>query len=498
MSLKKHLIISLIIRLLLIVYGEVQDQISEVPYTDVDYRVVTDGARRVYESKSPFKRHTYRYTPLLAIALLPNIYLHRCFGKILFVLFDLVIAILIKCIIMDEYHLLVGSQTNTIESNKAKLGKKFSSQSPGNPPTILTKIKSTRLVNPNKKEPSKWRLLNYIQSTTTLIAGSSNLQKFEKIGNFSAYVWLYNPLTMIIATRGNGDSITCSFVLISIYYLLKVQQRNKSDATTATSVQEDDKREKENEKCVIMSGLFHGLAIHFRLYPIFFSLAYYLYLSDHKNDTNSFLTVLKCIIKPNRKQILLVLSVLKVLIFTTGIFYLLYHYEFLYESIIYHFVRKDTRHNFSLFFYLQYLNSDKCISLIEKLLTITPQLVLIVLISFNFCRTRQTFQFALFLIAFIMVTYNPVITSQYFVWFLSLLPLAINNLRNLTIKRVILLPSMWFLGQGSWLMSAYFLEFRGFNTFDFIWLQSVIFFIINIIIVQILITDFDVYTINLK
>ncbi|CAO1428515.1 unnamed protein product [Diamesa hyperborea] len=428
MSLKKHLIISLIIRLLLIVYGEVQDQISEVPYTDVDYRVVTDGARRVYESKSPFKRHTYRYTPLLAIALLPNIYLHRCFGKILFVLFDLVIAILIKCIIMDEYHLL----------------------------------------------------------------------KFEKIGNFSAYVWLYNPLTMIIATRGNGDSITCSFVLISIYYLLKVQQRNKSDATTATSVQEDDKREKENEKCVIMSGLFHGLAIHFRLYPIFFSLAYYLYLSDHKNDSNSFLTVLKCIIKPNRKQILLVLSVLKVLIFTTGIFYLLYHYEFLYESIIYHFVRKDTRHNFSLFFYLQYLNSDKCISLIEKLLTITPQLVLIVLISFNFCRTRQTFQFALFLIAFIMVTYNPVITSQYFVWFLSLLPLAINNLRNLTIKRVILLPSMWFLGQGSWLMSAYFLEFRGFNTFDFIWLQSVIFFIINIIIVQILITDFDVYTINLK
>ncbi|CAO1423779.1 unnamed protein product [Diamesa serratosioi] len=467
MSLKKHLIISLIIRLLLIVYGEVQDQISEVPYTDVDYRVVTDGARRVYESKSPFNRHTYRYTPLLAIALLPNIYLHRCFGKILFVLFDLVIAILIKCIIMDEYHLLIGSQTNTIESNKAKLGKKFSSQSPGNPPTLLTKIKSTRL-------------------------------KFEKIGNFSAYVWLYNPLTMIIATRGNGDSITCSFVLISIYYLLKVQQRNKTDATTATSLQEDDTREKENEKCVIMSGLFHGLAIHFRLYPIFFSLAYYLYLSDHKNDTNSFLTVLKCIIKPNRKQVLLILSVLKVLIFTTGIFYLLYHYEFLYESIIYHFVRKDTRHNFSLFFYLQYLNSDHSISLVEKLLTITPQLVLIVLISFNFCRTRQTFQFALFLIAFIMVTYNPVITSQYFVWFLSLLPLAINNLRNLTFKRGILLPSIWFLGQGSWLMSAYFLEFRGFNTFDFIWLQSVIFFIINIIIVQILITDFDVYTINLK
>lgn len=460
-SLRKHLVYSIVIRLVLIAYGEVQDQISEVPYTDVDYRVVTDGARHIVNGRSPFNRHTYRYTPLLAIFLLPNIFVHRCFGKILFAAFDLVIAVIIKLIIVDEYRLLMLNQSNTIEDNKAKMEKKFF--------TGTGKVK-IRLSNSKKEAPSRW-------------LSSSDRLKFERMGNFAACVWLYNPLTMVIATRGNGDAITCSLVLMSIYYLLKVQESSS----------------KENEKNVIMCGVFHGLAIHFRLYPIFFSLAYYLYLSDLKNQINSVPSIVRCFLQPNRKQVLLIVSVLKVLIFTTGIFYLLYNYEFLYESIIYHFVRKDTRHNFSLYFYLQYLNmAEVRVNILEKLLTVMPQLVLIILISFHFCRTRQTIQFALLLIAFIMVTYNPVITSQYFVWFLSLLPLTINNFRSLTAKQVIILPSLWFLGQGMWLLCAYFLEFKGINSFDFIWLASVVFFIINIIIVQVLIENYDDSSVKLK
>lgn len=460
-SLKKHLVYSIVIRLVLIAYGEVQDQISEVQYTDVDYRVVTDGARHIYNGRSPFNRHTYRYTPLLAIFLLPNIYIHRCFGKILFAVFDLVIAVIIKLIIVDEYHMLVLNQSNSIEDIKKKF---FTGSNP-------TKSK-VKLSNSKKETSSKW-------------FSSSDRMKFERMGNFSAYVWLYNPLTMVIATRGNGDAITCSLVLMSIYYLLKVQ--------------ENSSKNKDNEKNVIKCGIFHGLAIHFRLYPVFFSLAYFMYLSDMKGKLNSIQSIVKCFLRPNRKQVLLVVSVLKVLIFTTGIFYLLYNYKFLYESIIYHFVRKDTRHNFSLYFYLQYLNSAELrVNVLEKLLTVTPQLVLIILISFHFCRTRQTIQFALLLITFIMVTYNPVITSQYFVWFLSLLPLTINNFRNLSIKQVVILTSLWLIGQGMWLLCAFFLEFKGINSFDFIWLASVFFFIINIIIVQILIENYDDSSVKLK
>lgn len=469
-SLKKHLVYSLIIRLVLIAYGEIQDQVSEVPYTDVDYRVVTDGAWHIYNGRSPFNRHTYRYTPLLAIFLLPNIYLHRCFGKILFAVFDLVIAVIIKLIIVDEYNLLNTNQSNSVEDTK----KKFFNGSNA----AKAKIRCKRETSANSK-----------------FFSSSDRLKFEKMGNFAAYVWLYNPLTMVIATRGNGDAITCSLVLVSMLYLLKVQENPPS----GQKLHETNQREKENEKNVILCGLFHGLAIHFRLYPIFFSLAYYLYLSDVKNSITGLPSIFKCFLKPNRKQVLLVVSVLKVLIFTTGIFYLLYNYQFLYESTLYHFVRKDTRHNFSLYFYLQYLNSATLkVNIFEKLLTVTPQLVLILLISFHFCRTRQSLQFAMLLIALIMVTYNPVVTSQYFVWFLSLLPLCIHNLRNLTVKQVVILPALWFLGQGMWLLSAYFLEFKGINSFDFIWLASVFFFIINIVIVQVLIEGYDESGVKIK
>lgn len=456
-SFKKHLAVSLIIRVVLIVYGEIQDKVSEIPYTDVDYRVVTDGARHIYDGKSPFNRHTYRYTPLLAILLLPNICLHQCFGKILFAIFDLAIAVIIKWIIIDEYHSLVMNQPSSIEDNKAKFEKKFS--------------------NGNGK--SKIRLLNTRKETRL----TADRIKFERMGNFAAFVWLYNPLTMVIATRGNGDAITSALVLFSIYYLLKIQ---------------DGMPEKYNEKNVIMSGIFHGLAIHFRLYPIFFSLAYYMYLSDTKYQINSFQSLVNCFLKPNRKQIFFIITVLKVLIFLTGVFYLLYDYKFLYESTIYHFVRKDTRHNFSLYFYLQYLNTGTRVNILEKFLTFMPQLVLIILISFHFSRTRQTLQFGLFLIAFIMVTYNSVITSQYFVWFLSLLPLTINNFRNLSFKQVMILPTLWFCGQGMWLLSAYFLEFKGINSFDFIWLASTIFFIINVVILQMLIENYDDSSVKLK
>lgn len=461
-DLKKHLVISLFIRLVLIIYGEIQDKISEVPYTDVDYRVVTDGAWHISNSQSPFNRHTYRYTPLLAIFLLPNIYIHQCFGKILFAMFDLAIAVIIKKIIIDEFYSLLMNQSSSIEDNKAKFERKYFSGS-------------------GSKSKSKHHLLSTKKDVRLI--GTSDRIKFDRMANFAAYVWLYNPLTMVIATRGNGDAITSALVLLSVYFLLKIQ---------------DSVCEKDNEKNVVISGIFHGLAIHFRLYPIFFSLAYYMYLSDNKYKINSLQSLLNIFLKPNRKQIFLILTVLKVLIFLTGIFYLLYDYKFLYESTLYHFVRKDTRHNFSLYFYLQYLNSGAKVNILEKLLTFMPQLVLIILISFHFSRTRQTFQFGLFLIAFIMVTYNPVITSQYFVWFLSLLPLTVNNFRGLSFKQITMLILMWFVGQGMWLLSAYFLEFKGINSFDFIWLASAFFFIINIVILQILIENYDDSSVKLK
>lgn len=419
-SFQNHLILSILIRILLIVYGEIQDDISEVPYTDIDYKVVTDGARYVTNNESPFQRHTYRYTPLLAYLLVPNILWHKCVGKVLFSIGDILVAVLIYKIIVDEYTAIFEHNTSAV-MNRLRHQKRT--------------LKNTTIF----RLPEKY-VLN---------------------AKYGALLWLYNPLTMVIATRGNGDSLTSLLVLVTLWLLLK-----PSDSLAQ----------------YFLAGLVHGLAIHFRIYPLIFSLSMFLYAGR----TN------QRIWNINLKQTYLVIGTLLSLTALTAYFYRLYGTQFIYESYIYHLVRKDTRHNFSLYFYMQYLNADKSITVIEKLLTMAPQLIILVLSSFHFGSNRKTLPFSIFIQSFIMVTFNSVLTSQYFVWFLSILPLCWKNFSKLKIRSVCSYTLIWFLTQAAWLFPAYLLEFKGWNTFNLLWVQGIMFFASNIYILERLITNFGV------
>ncbi|XP_071864016.1 GPI mannosyltransferase 1 [Bombus fervidus] len=367
LSFKAHCVLAFIFRITLVFYSNFHDKTFNVPYTDVDYKVFTDAARHMVEGSSPFERATYRYTPLLAFILTPNIFINENFGKILFSFLDILVTILIKKIVA---------------------------------------------------------LQNYN----------------EKLQCICAFTWLYNPFTIVISTRGNADTVTVLLVMITLYLYLQ------------------DK--------FILAGLFHALSIHFRLYPIVFIIPMYLALRD------------KSYVIPTKNQLKLVLSCVSLIIFLTAINYYFYGYKFLYESLIYHMIRKDPKHNFSVHFYMQYLSADQLSSVINKIFTFLPQLILLVLLSYKYS-SKSLLPFAMFTQTMVMVMYNPVLTSQYFFWYVSLLPLCLPRF-GLTLRRSLYLCLGWILSQSLWLLAAYLLEFQGLNTFMYMWIASLSFFAVNV------------------
>lgn len=85
-------ILGMLFRLTFLFISDYIDRLDlKAQYTDIDYLVFTDGAKYVLEGGSPYDRHTYRYTPLLAYLVMPSIYWFG-FGKLIFVLSDLLTA----------------------------------------------------------------------------------------------------------------------------------------------------------------------------------------------------------------------------------------------------------------------------------------------------------------------------------------------------------------------------------------------------------------------
>lgn len=93
-----HAAVAFALRLAFIFGGDFYDKelAGDGPlYTDIDYRVITDGASHVLRNESPYRRTTYRYTPLLAYLVTPNLYLDENWGKLIFSVADVLVGVLI-------------------------------------------------------------------------------------------------------------------------------------------------------------------------------------------------------------------------------------------------------------------------------------------------------------------------------------------------------------------------------------------------------------------
>ena len=111
---------------------------------------------------------------------------------------------------------------------------------------------------------------------------------------------------------------------------------------------------------------------------------------------------------------------------------------------LYHVVRKDHRHNFSLYFYHYYLNyfsTEPGGSLITKILFFLPYFLLILYIGLKFCHDLSL---SLFLSTFSFVMFNRVCTAQYFLWYIVFIPLLPVKMKPL---EIFICSGSWLLGQ---------------------------------------------------
>ena len=279
-----------------------------------------------------------------------------------------------------------------------------------------------------------------------------------------ASLWLFSPLTINISTRGSSDSLIILLVLLVCYEL----QRDR--LTTA--------------------AIWFGLAVHLRIFPIFFVVPIILWI---RNFGKIF------------KFGLISGSVCLGLI---ALFYIQDGYRFLYEAYLYHFVRKDHRHNFSLFYYAIYLASTATEtgsvgwglspSVLSKILTFAgfiPQLGSLLFVGIKF--GRQNLSFAIFLQTVIFVAFNKVITAQYFLWYFGLLPVALSAIIGegrddapRVIAQVIVSVVLWGIAEVFWLRASYRLEVESEHNFMELLTASVMLFAAHIVMLVVFIRGF--------
>ena len=372
-----NITVAAIIRFTLIIYGTIHDKYMDVKYTDIDYTVFTDAARHIVNGESPYLKDTYKYTPLLAYLVTPNILLHPLFGKCLFCVVDIFVVLVLD--------------------------------------SIMKKMKCDKYLS------------NILMMTC----------------------WIFNPFTMTISSRGNAESIQVLLVLLTILFVI--------------------------EGRTVLAGVFYGLSVHFKLYPIIYSLPYILYIGCRNKplSKDKFPQVIKHFIRIVLSFDVIVFGLTSLVVFcSVGLLMYSFSMEFIENTYLFHFTRKDTQHNFSPYFYILRMAPH---SKWTGIIAFIPQMVSVLWCGLKYYKQLPL---ACFLQTFAFVSMNKVCTSQYFIWYIALFPIAYPFLR-IPWRSTAIMIGAWLLGQAVWLFSAYLLEFRKYDIAVYVWLSSCFFFIIN-------------------
>lgn len=272
-------------------------------------------------------------------------------------------------------------------------------------------------------------------------------------------LWLYSPFTATISTRGNGEAIVVCMLMGLVYMLEK--------------------------RRVVLAAVLYGLAVHWRIYPIVFAPSILIHLAHDssigKEKKSNVWNVFRTYVSVDG----LVFGVLSglVFLFLGGAMHWFYGMEFLEETYLYHLSRVDPRHNFSPYFYPAYLRAGSVDGLDDTGMWFSMAgLAMQLFVSHRVASTDIAMAFMIQSMAF--VCFNKVSTAQYFVWYLSWLPLVLPQLLKHGGRRenrgLIAAAIAWPLGLAHWLGWAYMLEFQGYPVHLFVWGAGIVFFAINV------------------
>lgn len=161
-----------------------------------------------------------------------------------------------------------------------------------------------------------------------------------------------------------------------------------------------------------------------------------------------------------------------------------YAHDFLQHTYLHHLTRLDHRHNFSPYNMLLYLLSspDNSSFIPWERLAFLPQLLLSAIIL-PLAYAKSSLYSTLFAQTFAFVAFNKVCTSQYFMWYLVLLPFYLPG-SIFTRKPAfgIAALGLWIASQAVWLREAFLLEFHGIPRFLGLWGASLGFLVVNCVI----------------
>ncbi|BGP33799.1 GPI mannosyltransferase 1 [Rhodotorula toruloides] len=268
-------------------------------------------------------------------------------------------------------------------------------------------------------------------------------------GRAVAAVWLLNPMIANISTRGSSES----FVGALVVAVLSLASEGRWDAVAAV----------------------FGAAVHVKIFPFMYGSSLIAALYSSTSDKKAAMT---------RLIRFGVLSFTCFMLLNAACF-VLFGEPFLQETFLYHLSRLDHRHNFSPYFYPYYLSlspspqsTSSSLQLLARhpLAAFLPQLALSLGLGFLF--GAHDLPYAWLVQTFAFVAFNKVCTSQYFLWFLWLLPPALPRL-SLSLPRSVLAAVLWVAGQAIWLSQAYRLEMLGEPVYREVWLAGIVFLVIQ-------------------